>query len=244
MWWVLIIPPAVWLGKAIYDVVTSKEEPHPRSRRRSARPRVVFEERGDLDGKKVVVIGRTGSGKSSLINMLHGKPVLAVGPIASTTRWIEGVRVGLGGREVVLVDTPGYGEVLTAGEYASGLRNWLRKHKSDISLVLLVIQADSKAHAEDKRILAQIVGDNPLVPVLIVLSQVDKLLPVRADLEGREWSPRRRSASLKSRHIDEKVREICEQFEFKEKSVSPASADGTPFNRRTLLKLIQDHSAG
>ena len=77
--------------------------------------------------------------------------------------------------------------------------------------------------------------------MLIVLSQVDKLLPVRTRLEGREWSPKRQSASLKSRHIAEKVREICKQFGFKEESISPASADGTPFNRRTLLKLIQDH---
>ena len=122
MWWVLIIPPAVWLGKIIYDAMTSEEptkheEPLAGQSKARARRRVVFEERGDLEGKKIVVIGRTGAGKSSLINMLYGKSVLAVGPVASTTRWIEGVRVNLGPREAILVDTPGYGEIMTAEDY-------------------------------------------------------------------------------------------------------------------------------
>ncbi len=244
MWWV-IVPAGVWLAKLIYDEVTSeKTKKHKDSssgkRKRQVRPQVVFEERGDLEGRKVVVIGRTGAGKSSLINMLHGTPVLAVGPVLSTTRWIEGVRVDLGRADAVFVDTPGYGEIMTADDYASGLIHWVRQHKSEIGMVLLVIQADSKAHAEDKRILERIVRECPQARAVVVLSQVDKLLPVRQPLDGTGWSPKKRRATLKNKHIAEKIQEVCEQFGIESSSVAPAAADGSAFNRRKLLRLIAE----
>ncbi|MCD6304103.1 MAG: 50S ribosome-binding GTPase [Planctomycetes bacterium] len=245
MWWLLIIPPAVWLGKVIYDAVTSEEPAQQKASRVRqdkvrARPAVVFEERGDFEGDKVVVIGRTGAGKSSLINMLHGKPVLATGPVASTTRRVEGVRTKVCHREVVLVDTPGYGEVLTAKRYADGLAHWFKRHQDEVSLVMLVIQADAKAHAEDKRILARVLQSNSSAPFVIVLTQVDKLPPVREPLRGRNWSPRRRSKSLKDEHIAEKIDEICKQFGVREGSVAPSAADGIAFNRKKLLQLIAE----
>jgi|GEM_PF-5804543 len=244
MWWVLIIPAAVWLGKVLHDAVISEvqqEASRVRQDEARVRPAVVFEERGDLEGDKVVVIGRTGAGKSSLINMLHGKPVLATGPVASTTRWVEGVRTKVGHREVVLVDTPGYGEVLTAEQYADGLAHWLNRHHDEVSLIVLVIQADAKAHAEDKRILARLVQSKSNVPVVLVLTQVDKLFPVREPLRGRDWSPCKRSTSLKSKHIAEKIEEICKQFGIGEGSVAPSAADGIAFNRKKLLQLIAEH---
>ena len=239
MWWVLVIPPVIWLGKTIYDAVATEEEPPSSQRKVRARPQIVFEERGDLQGDKVVVIGRTGAGKSSLINMLHGKQVLSVDPVASTTRWIEGVRVKVGQREAVLVDTPGYGETFTAKQYADGLVKWLASHADEVALVVLVIQSDAKAHAEDKRILGRVVQTNSEIPVVLVLTQVDKLFPVREPMEGTEWTRRKRSASRKNKHVAEKIQEICEQFGFDQKDIAPASAGEMPFNRKRLLRAIE-----
>lgn len=243
MWWILIIPPAAWLGKIIYDAMTSEDANKQQdwsstTRKPSQNQRVVFEERGDLTGRKVVMVGRTGAGKSSLINMLHGNSVLATGSVASTTRWVEGARTMVGGREAVLVDTPGYGEVLTAKQYADRLAHWFNRHRGEISLVVLVIQADAKAHAEDKRILTRLLKGNANLPFVLVLTQVDKLPPVREPLRGKSWSPRSRSASLKNKHIAEKIEEICAQFCVGKGYVAPAAAEGLAFNRNKLLKLI------
>lgn len=241
MWWVLIIPGAVWLGKAIYDAVASEEhKKHEESPSSECRALVVFEERGHLRGDKVVVVGRTGAGKSSLINMLHGKQVLPVGPVAATTRWIEGVRVKVGQRQVVFVDTPGYGEVFTAEQYADGLANWLKCHRDEVVLMMMVIQADAKAHAEDKRILARLTQANSDTSVVLVLTQVDKLFPVREPLEGKQWSPQERHKSPKSKQIVEKIRVICEQFGIDQEDLAPSAADGVAFNRRKLLQLITE----
>ena len=142
-------------------------------------------------------------------------------------------------RDVVLVDTPGYGEAMTAEDYARGLLDWIRRHKTELSMVVLVLQADSKAHAEDKRILTKVMRSCPEVPLALVLGQVDKITPVREPLKGKEWSSRKRRTSMKNSHIAEKIGEVCAQFGIEETDIAPAAADGVPFNRKKLLRLIE-----
>lgn len=237
MWWVLIIPPAIWLGKKIFDSLD--DEPSKSSGSQAApAPPPQFDERGDLDGPKIVVIGRTGAGKSSLINMLSGRDVLAVGPVASTTRWLEGVRVEVGRREVLFVDTPGYGEAYTADDYATRLINWVAKHRQSIEMILLVLQADAKAHADDHRILHQVRGTNGHIPVMIVLNQVDKVLPTRQPFASPTWADERKKRSLKSRHVTEKIDEVRRQFDLGPDQIEPSVSVDHAFNRRRLLTLI------
>lgn len=242
MWWWKVIPPAVLLGKIIYDAVSEekadKKRESPHVTIAELDQQIVFEERGHLEGRKILVVGRTGAGKSSLINMLYGSPVLSVGHIASTTRWVEGVRVELHDTNAVLVDTPGYGEVMTSNEYVDGLLNWAQKHKGDIVAVMLVVQADSKAHAEDKKILTRLLLEHPSLPVILVLSQVDKILPVREKLVDDEWPPRDNPDQPKAKHIEAKIREVCRQFGIPPDSIAPSSADADSYNRRGLLDLM------
>jgi len=239
VYWLFWVIP----GYILWKVLSSDEQEtlkRGKSKKR-ARKVVTFEERGDLEGPKVIVIGRTGAGKSSFINMLYGEPVLAVGPVASTTRWVEGVRVDFKHSNAVLVDTPGYGEIMTSEDYSSGLVHYVRKHKKEVRLVILIIQADSKAHAEDKRILSKIIQEHPKTKAIIVLSQVDKMRPIREQLEGSEWPLKiKRDATLKNKNIKKKINEISKQFGFEPNSITPSASDEFQFNRRKVLKLIEN----
>src|SRR5262249_13133738 len=49
--------------------------------------------RGEFGLDAVLVVGSSGAGKSSLINLVKGEPVCPVNAVASTTRWLQGVRV-------------------------------------------------------------------------------------------------------------------------------------------------------
>ncbi|MBI1338285.1 MAG: GTP-binding protein [Phycisphaera sp.] len=243
MWWVLAIPPAIWLGKKIIDAFDDEQVVNVHNDTPSVVPEP-FPEKGDLTGRKVVVVGRTGAGKSSLINMLSGKDCLDVGSVASTTRWIEGVRITLANKQIVLVDTPGYGEAYTAEDYCARLVNWVEKHEDSVELLVLVLQADSKAHAEDYQLLRKVLGVKTQLPVMIILNQVDKILPSRDPFETSSWSSEKSRRTLKSRHIAEKIEEVHRQFGVEGYRVEPSVSLDDAFNRRRLRRMIAQHLNG
>jgi small GTP-binding protein len=215
----------------------------PKEKKRKSIPRSNnsaenIEQRGVIAGKKVIVLGRTGAGKSSLINMLAGSAIMQVGPVSSITRWFEGVQVEIAGKSVILVDSPGYGEAITATDYASGIHKWIRDNIDELSLLLFVIQADSKAHSEDKQLMDRLKKEHKNIPVAITLSQVDKLHPLREPLSESEWDTSKLS-STKSKNIARKIREICTQFNVDSSCVVPAAVTESMFNRNHVLKLIE-----
>jgi uncharacterized protein len=129
---------------------------------------------------RIVLIGQTSAGKSSLLNGLAEEARGAVGPVPTTARATE-YRLELEGRPAVsLVDTPGLGE-RTAPE--------LLELAGDADLILWVASATQSARAPDRERLdafrtwakAQLARRAP--PVVLALTHVDELRP------AREWSP-------------------------------------------------------
>jgi small GTP-binding protein len=200
-----------------------------------------LEQRGELSENVVLVLGRTGAGKSSLINMVLGKNALPVGDIESTTRWLEAVTTEAHGKRITLVDSPGIGEAGTHEAYRAGLLAWYRKHAWRIEGVLVVLQADAKAHADDRALLDELLAIRQ-VPVLVVLNQADKIKPARSLFSRDSWSSELATASTKAHHVVEKLSEMRAQFRLPpgSPSVVPVSTEGKGFNRAALLRKLRE----
>jgi uncharacterized protein len=147
---------------------------------RAARERDAAEAAAPVAPVRIVLIGQTNAGKSSLVNALAQETRCAVGPLPTTSRAVE-YRLELEGRPAVsLVDMPGLGE-WTAQE--------LLAQAGRADLIVWVSSATQPARGPDRQRLddfrawakAQLVRRAP--PVLLALTRVDELRP------PKEWTP-------------------------------------------------------
>ncbi len=130
----------------------------------------------------ILLVGRTGAGKSSVINTLFQAERAAVDVLPSTDkiqsyRW-QGQAPG-GAREgLTLWDTPGYEQVARPD-----LREQVIDYATQADLLLLVTPALDPALQMDADFLQEMRAEVADLPVIGIVSQVDKLRPIR------EWSP-------------------------------------------------------
>jgi uncharacterized protein len=130
----------------------------------------------------IVVVGRTGAGKSSLINSLFLEDLAQVDVLPSTKdlqayHWIldlEGETV----EALNLWDTPGYEQINNPQ-----LRQQVLDYGATADLILLVTPALDPALQMDLDFLQDLYSQNPEVPLITVVTQVDRLRPLR------EWQP-------------------------------------------------------
>ncbi|MGG4661980.1 MULTISPECIES: GTPase family protein [Providencia] len=124
------------------------------------------------------LMGKTGAGKSSLINALFQSTLSPVSDVSGCTRQAQRFSMTMNNHTLTFIDLPGVGENLERDrEYHQLYRNLL----PELDLIIWVLKADDRAWSSDEqcyRFLAEQCGYQPN-RFLFVLNQADKIEPCR-----------------------------------------------------------------
>jgi uncharacterized protein len=126
----------------------------------------------------ILLVGRTGAGKSSLINTLFEAELAVVDVLPSTDK-IQNYQWQIpSGESLTLWDSPGY-------EQASrkDLRAQVLTYAATADLLLLVTPALDPALQMDLDFLKELKNTHPDLPIITIVTQVDRVRPLR------EWAP-------------------------------------------------------
>lgn len=135
------------------------------------------------------LMGKTGAGKSSLINALFQSSLSPVSNVLGCTRQAQRFSMTMNNHTLTFVDLPGVGESLECDkEYHQLYRNLL----PELDLIIWVLKADDRAWSSDEqcyRFLTDQCGYEPS-RFLFVLNQADKIEPCR------QWNEQYHQPSL------------------------------------------------
>ncbi|WP_368889316.1 GTPase family protein [Morganella morganii] len=135
------------------------------------------------------LMGKTGAGKSSLINALFQSALSSISNVSGCTRYAQRFSMTMNNHTLTFIDLPGVGESLERDrEYHQLYRNLL----PELDLIIWVLKADDRAWSSDEqcyRFLTEQCGYQPN-RFLFVLNQADKIEPCR------QWDEHNHQPSL------------------------------------------------
>lgn len=180
---------------------------------------------------QVVFLGKSGHGKSTLVNALTGLSCMATSDVAACTREAQSVEYRLGsGQYLSLVDLPGLGESQQRDqEYLPLYRDIL----DEAAVVVYLLRADQRDHAIDLQAFDSLFQRPSLRrKVVIALSASDKVEPLQRH-PASEPSAAQLHTLIARRH---QVRQLFPKV----RQIIPLSA-ATGWNLDQLGEAIYDH---
>ena len=141
-----------------------------------AAERIISHLQQAIDYEPVIgIMGKTGSGKSSLCNALFQQPVCLTHDLTACTREPQRLELTVGERGMTLVDLPGVGET---PEYDEEYQSLYRSLLNELDLIIWVLRADDRARTTDIDTYRALIeyGAEPS-RFLFVLTQADRVPP-------------------------------------------------------------------
>ncbi len=195
---------------------------------------------GEVEQKPVnlLLIGRTGAGKSSVINTLFQSQKAEVDVLPSTDKIKNYHWESPTGDALNLWDTPGYEQV--SGEQ---LRDLVLDYAHQVDLLLLVTPALDPALAMDEQFLSELQAESEELPTVTVVTQVDRLRPMREWHPPYDWEqgtqPKEKNIREATAYRREQLGKFCQQ-------VFPLvtwDADREPWNVEQLSQVLMNEIA-
>lgn len=187
---------------------------------------------GEQIKPRLMVGGKTGVGKSSLLNAISGKDVYEVGVVPTTKNNNEQIWESKGG-DIVVVDVPGFGEanapkIATEGKDISYEDNIKRLAELNAHILLLITKGDDRALDQESTFVESWMSNKIAqdLPLILAINQIDKIAP------SDDWEPKelniKTPKTKKEKNIRQVIDYVCNLTSFRDISnrnrIVPVSA--------------------